>query len=186
MGLLGSPLMAPARGASLCGAGLLACAPATSVRESGLMTTHDRITLSVPWRDDNQGGRHNCDVGEASLGKIIVQFLWPHDALWDLRVRRGLEPNPSPRARCRRIRSPRSAESSSESLAVAFIGSISKIVRPSPSRQRFGAALVPFDEMRWGCARPRTAPGAYPARRDAPLTTAWARVSARVSSCWIG
>jgi hypothetical protein len=43
--------------------------------------------------------------------------------------------NPEPRRRTNRV------------LAVAFIGSISKIVRPSPSRERFGAALVPFDEM---------------------------------------
>ena len=43
IGLFGSPLIAPARGASLCGAGPCVCS-ATSVRESGLMT----IMIELP------------------------------------------------------------------------------------------------------------------------------------------
>ena len=86
MGLLGSPSTWPARGASLCGAGPCVCS-ATSAQGIRVDDHHDRIALRV-LGSDNQGRRHNCDVGESSLGEIVVQFL--ADMRRDLRVRRGL------------------------------------------------------------------------------------------------
>ena len=79
MGLLGSPLIAPAKGGSLC---ILFGHFGQRIRVDD---QHHRFALRILGPDD-KGRGHDADIGESSFRKIIAQFLT--EMRWGLPVRR--------------------------------------------------------------------------------------------------